>query len=154
MHAVNFNSWADFKPYGINFLTGESCAYSMRLLCDLSATGAETIRQFLGLPVGSALAENWNSRVGEAEAVASIHLPKGMFAELARFISFNVVKARHVVEFPDGSIHAYPDGYIEQHGMTVDQARDRLPGKWYTNFADLGRSIGGRNVHAMSGRTL
>ncbi len=154
MKAANFNSWSDFKEYGINFLTGEACGYSMRLLCDLSRPGEELIATFLGLPSATTFNPNWNSMVGDAPAVASIMLPHGLFKDLARFIAYHVLNHAHVLEQPDGSVHSYPEGYMESRGLTLEKAQELLVGKWYTNPA-LGRTgevVGGRCVHAMSGR--
>lgn len=153
MKAANFNSWADFRDYGINFLTGESCGYAMRLLCDVSEKGRELVTSFLGLPYDTKLQPNWNSKVGEADAIGSILLPRGLFKELARYIAFHVLNHAYVLEQADGSVHSYPEGYMEAHGLTIEKARDLLAGSWYTNPA-VGRSgtVGGRNVHAMSGR--
>ena len=154
MKAANFNSWADFKEYGINFLTGEACGYSMRLLCDVSEKGKGIVARFLGLPVDAPMLENWNSMVGDDPAVASVMLPRGLFKELARYIAFAELNLEYVTEAPDGSVSAYSLSYLSSHNITVDEAKNRLGGSWYTNPAVFrhGTVIGGRNVHAMSGR--
>lgn len=153
MKTANFHSWTDFKEFGINYLTGESCAYGMRALCDVSNKGRETLCSFLGLPYDTAFAENWNSMVGDDPAIGSMLIPRGLFKELARYIAFHVLNHAYVLEQADGSVHSYPEGYMEAHGLTIEKARDLLAGSWYTNPA-VGRSgtVGGRNVHAMSGR--
>lgn len=59
------------KELGINILTGERCNIGIRLLCDLSEKGVETIQNHIGFTPS---AENWNSYVGEDKAVKSIML--------------------------------------------------------------------------------
>lgn len=153
MRTANFNSWADFREYGINFLTGEACAFSMRLLCDLSEKGQEVVTDFLGLPSSIQLAPSWNSHVGEAPAVASVMLPRGLFQELARFIAFAVLGHKYVVIMPDSSVHSYEDGYIESNGLTLEKAKSLLQGDWYTNCrSSSAPQVGSRNVHAATGR--
>lgn len=73
------------EALGINPLTGESCTYSMRILCDLNERGVALVRAWLGLPEGAALAPSWNLRVGDAPAVASVMLDRDVFARLALF---------------------------------------------------------------------
>lgn len=154
MKTANFHSWTDFKEFGINYLTGESCAYGMRALCDVSNKGRETLCSFLGLPYDTAFAENWNSMVGDDPAIGSMLIPRGLFKELARYIAFNVLNFKYVVEMPNGYVHAYADGYFEDNGLTLAKARGILNGNWYTNHAlsATGAVVGGRNVHAFSGR--
>ena len=80
----NIGSFSDLEEYGLNCLTGEACAFHMRLLFDYNAEGAELLTNFLGLPV---LADNsnWNSRVDGEDAVGSIMLTADAAWELATF---------------------------------------------------------------------
>lgn len=91
-------SWRDLELFGIRPLTGEACAYSMRLLCDLTEGGAALIRDYLGLPADCQLAPNWNSG-----AVASIMLTREQLKPLALFTAwqegFDVV-----IETCDGTL--------------------------------------------------
>lgn len=41
--------WEDLAPYGIDMLTGESCAYGYRLLCDVNSRGMELLASVFGL---------------------------------------------------------------------------------------------------------
>ena len=45
------HNWQELDRYGINALTGESCAYSMRMLCDLNERGVKTMGAYFGIPV-------------------------------------------------------------------------------------------------------
>ena len=40
---------SDLRPFGIDLLTGESCALSRRLLCDVTEEGKSLILKALGL---------------------------------------------------------------------------------------------------------
>lgn len=80
----------DLEPYGIFPLTGEACALSMRILCDLSHVGRRIVRECLGLPIpiipaapGVQLAEPWNSSTRGVQHVASIMLYPDMWLPLA-----------------------------------------------------------------------
>lgn len=64
----------DMHVLGIDWLTGESCAYQKRVLCGLTQFGADLICGFYGIkPEG--LREPWNSRACGEEAAASFMLP-------------------------------------------------------------------------------
>ncbi len=38
--------WGHFRPYGINYLTGESCGLGIRVLCDVTTRGWELLDEF------------------------------------------------------------------------------------------------------------
>ena len=44
------SSWHDLEPFGVIFLTAESCALSYRYLCDLTAKGRKILIRTLGVP--------------------------------------------------------------------------------------------------------
>jgi len=54
-------SWHDLREFGIWFLTGESCGYGGRLLCDLTEHGAEFFKNYFGGNVEFKKNSNWNS---------------------------------------------------------------------------------------------
>lgn len=73
------NCLRDLSHYGIDPLTGEACGLGMRILCDLTVPGRDTVCKALGIkPEG--LEDAWNSR-----AVASIMLGHDCFREIATF---------------------------------------------------------------------
>ena len=84
----HLTSWNDLKAYGIEALTGESCAFCMRLLCDLNEDGVALMRAFLGLSADTRLSRNWNSTVDGKPAVASVLLPRELFPVLCRYVLF------------------------------------------------------------------
>jgi len=81
--------WRDMSRYGIEVLTGESCAFGLRLLCDLNIDGFELLREFFGL-FGTAPVKgsNWNPEVNGKRAICSIMLPKDMLRSLAAYVLF------------------------------------------------------------------
>ena len=151
-------SFSDMKKYGINALTGEACAYSMRVLCDLNIDGCKAVTQFLGLPFDPAniyctFNKQWNSMVGDKEAVASIMLSRDSFRSLIIFTLFNTGNFDYVVEDPAGSfvgldcMDKYLHGYLE---LAEEDHRYIV----HRNHAKRSNApvVNGRNVHAMSGR--
>lgn len=156
--SAHINSWNDLQKYGINTLTGEACAYSMRILCDLSADGANLVSSALGLQVGRLPAEiynnNWNSRVDGAEAVASVMLFREMLTPLSIFILFSIENCRLVIVSDDGSILGYSDADIEKYKLTQGRLDQLYGGRIYRNHKHPEVSVGDRNVHQATGRTL
>lgn len=134
----HIRNWNDLEPYGIDALTGESCAYGYRLLCDVTKAGAELIRDCFGMPDVPQLASPWNSR-----GIASIMLPHEMFQPLAVFALINE-RCPLILVMEDGVYGQEPDDNLEhfnwfiQSGTLIRQVRN--PG-----FS--------RHEHAMSGRT-
>jgi hypothetical protein len=133
-------NWNDLEPYGIDALTGEACAYSYRLLCDVTAAGARLIQDCFGVPGDPwPLNAPWNSR-----GSASIMLPHSMFQPLAVFA---LIKAGCplILVMEDG-VYGQEEGdnpndvnFFIQTGKLIRQVRN--PG-----FS--------RHTHAMSGRTV
>jgi len=152
-HLYSFN---DLVPYGINPLTGEACAYGMRVLCDLSASGCALISDFMGLRFNpddptAAFQKNWNSRVGERPAIASVMLCRNMVSPLMRFALFSVDRCDYVIECPDGAMIGMheTDEYCEKQLQNARSEQAYAQGyRVLTNFS----KTGSRNQHAFSGR--
>lgn len=70
--------WRDLEQFGIRILTGEACAYGMRVLCDLTEEGLRHVENFFSVLCPN---ENWNS-----SAVKSVLLPRSLFIDLAAFV--------------------------------------------------------------------
>lgn len=154
----HINSWSDLQQYGINCLTGEACAYSIRLLCDLNDDGVQTIRDFFGMQIvlnpAVQFAANWNSSVVGKPAIASIMLPRSIFPDLVRFLLFNLHKCDYVVEKAGGNGYVgYTDADLAEYGKTADEAALMYQGAMWRNPKNPSASQGSRNVHQMSGRT-
>lgn len=149
MKSVHIVGWGDLKQYGINYLTGEACAYSMRLLCDLSEEGADLMRRFFGLPHNATFNPQWNSMVGDKPAVASVLLSRGLFDDLCRFILLSC-DMDIVLKSPDGSWCGYarPNEAVM---LMVDGVAENKSWQVYRNYR-VGIP-GDRNQHAFTGRT-
>lgn len=158
---INLYSTRDLIQYGINPLTGEACAYGMRTLCDLSADGCRLMCDFLGLAYSSAnptwtvFNSNWNSMVGDKQAVASIMLNRDVFPALMRFALFQPGECDYVITQPDGGMVGLKvtDEYCERY---LDMARNNSAYRVHQNFAKgytSGPSVNGRNIHTATGRT-
>lgn len=145
-YTTTIYSWQDLEEYGINALTGEACAYGLRLLCDVNANGLALLEKFLSLPSGGLeLNPNWNSTVHGAPAIGSVMLPPGIIADLGVFIMFHV--------------HGYPFALVGHNGHIVGtRLRPTETHQSYlkavrTNM-NSSRSDSGRNVHQMTGREV
>lgn len=121
--------------FGVNPLTGEACAYGLRILCDASQEGVALLTQFLGTAT-LALSPNWNSRVGERPAVASVLLPRETLRPLHVFALLQ--QGHDFVTVDD------PTGYTKEEW-------DRYPDPKPAAIRNPQRQ---RNTHEMSGRTL
>lgn len=139
------------QKYGVNPLTGEACAYGLRILCDLSQEGKELVTNWLGLREDGFL-PNWNTYVGDKPSVASIMLTRSALHELCHWIIVHVEKLPVVVEGKDGTVMGLEEDnpYYLQYLETPDV----WEGIWQKVFvyAKNGNSVDGRNTHQMSGR--
>lgn len=54
-------SWQDFRKYGIDILTGESCGLGMRLLADVNADGWKLLDEFFG----NTHSKNWDRLIAK-----------------------------------------------------------------------------------------
>ena len=129
--------WNDLRKHGINCLTGEACGLGMRLLCDLTEQGVETIKAFFGADLQ--LAENWNSG-----GVASCMLPRSILKDLAAFCLIRE-GAEIVVDLTDS--------VCATDSETLERWREECPEHVGRVYYRSGNACGGtRNRHQMSGR--
>lgn len=145
------NRISDLEQYGLEYLTGEACALSQRLLFDMNEDGVALVAEYFGIPTYPlpAFAPNWISTVNGKPAVASILLPRTpeFYRDLFKFLLFR--EGYEVVVAYDGAAigateaEAEDSGYCLAPGVSVHH-NPRIPGQ---------PSIGTRNVHAMSGRS-
>lgn len=143
---ISAHNFSCFRELGINPLTGEACAYGRRTLCDVSEEGKQLLYDFFGCM--TPIAGNWNSKVGEADAVASVMLPlRSLYKELIIFALFNKYNYSHVI------INE------ESHWF---QGRNELPKTLPTGYDVIRNTakartdrqvVNGRNVHAATGRS-
>lgn len=151
---LSIYNWHDLKHFGVNLLTGEADAYSLRLLCDLSREGVELLTTYLGLlPSQAAFPSNMNGRVGEVEAVASVMVARTMLPGLTVFALLHVGNYDFVLQMPTGFV-----GF--NRGDQYDEAylHAKLPAGWRlihnarkTRAQDSSLD-GDRNVHQFTGR--
>ncbi len=149
--------WNDLREFGIDILTGEACAYGMRVLCDVSARGAQTVRELFGLPHNTPLADNWNGGRGNANgpSVGSVMLPYDCFKQLAVFCLF-ADGAAAAVDREDGAVEGWypddPDGDNDRFQRHLDVLRE-MKNLTRTYSPVGGPRVGSRTTHAMTGRT-
>jgi hypothetical protein len=149
------HTFADLRQFGINALTGESCVYSMRVLCDLDEQGVALMIDYLGLLPGSTpFAPNWNSSVDGKPAVASIMLDRDCLSRLAVFASFRA-GALAVALGGDGTVVPLttPER-VAEYGEFAAKHPEKA--RLWRNPATIPSEqprVGSRNVHLFSGRT-
>ena len=147
--------WSDLVPYGINCLTGEACAYSIRLLCDLNEDGVKLLNDFYGGNIKFSEKSNWNQKVNNKPAVASIMLTDGVMVDLFKFILFseNYPYVRESKRFSSVSglkLDEIPD----RAGYSTSSIFNYLRNPAYDDGSgeDKGVRVGSRNIHQMTGR--
>jgi len=134
---ATISSWSDLERFGINPLTGEACAYSLRLLCDLNEDGVATLIEFFGGNIVFIKGSNWNSQVNSKPATASVLLPKNLFPVLGKYLLF---RQGYPIVCEDTS-----------GGFTGVTSPSEAFGIVHRNHGS-DQSIAGRNVHQMTGR--
>ena len=137
----------DLLQFGIDALTGEACAFNMRILCDVNEEGRALLADFFGIEK-TAFRPAWNRFVDGKDAVGSIMLTPNIVPELARFAFFRR-GYKAVVVFANGTIHAiYSDQDLLQEHQASGSTVVLNPAIHSTQ-----PHVGSRNVHAMTGRT-
>lgn len=126
------------NQFGINALTGESCAFNRRMLCDVNAEGAELIRDYLGLPYDCQFQKNWNSTVDGKPAIGSVMLdyatlkPLAIYAMLLRGAPYVMVKQDCVCPVSEEYIAGYceilPNGKYVFQDLGYELIRNKRSG--------------------------
>lgn len=145
MKTNTIHSLNDLRPYGINVLTGESCALSRRLLCDVTKEGRDLILKALGIPDIS-LPSPWNNSWDNEPVVGSILLDRETLQTICILALFESKETLEVWGDESGIFHAMDDDLITRY-----ENETHLTNGWrkYRTSGTMGR-----NVHQMSGRTV
>ncbi|MHA2085212.1 MAG: hypothetical protein ACXABD_15760 [Candidatus Thorarchaeota archaeon] len=140
----------EFKELGIDWLTGEACGVSMRILCDVNIDGLELLREFFGGAVPQ--------HPGMNRGVNSIMLTRNTMRDLMIFAMLrNGADAVVEVEVTYG--HEPRTEYRVFHG-TNDQLIETMDFYRSKDWAEIGRLYtrsgtahdGLANRHEFSGR--
>lgn len=134
---------------GVNILTGESCAYGMRLLCDLNEDGVALVTSWLGI-ASTGLRGSWNTQVAGKPATASIMLSRHALNDLIKYFLVHVKGCRVIVVRDETSITGIRDydfyKRLKENGLITDNEVEHY------SIPDPERSYEGRNIHSMSQR--
>ena len=134
----------DLEQYGINVLTGESCAYGIRVLCDVNQQGKELIEEFLGGTVNIQDASNWNTAVDNKPSVGSIMLSRGTIQDLMVYILNRIHDFALVYECRG-----------QFYGMNIrDRDFESRDDVTLITCASHHPQQNGRNIHTFTGRTV
>lgn len=142
---VQFTGLDSFVPYGINPLTGEACAFSLRILCDVNEDGLALLSEYWGVP-NLQLAEPMNSQVNDKPSVGSVMLSRDAWRSLTRFVAARMGAAA-VVHTPDGhSLVAVVDPeMVARYEAVPHFGVERLS-------RPAGPAVDSRHVHQFTGR--
>jgi hypothetical protein len=137
-------NWRSLDEFGIDLLTGESCGYMFRYLCDVTARGKRIIEKCLDCELK--LHENWNRGSPSDPHIGSVMLSPQFFAPLAAFALLD-----------DG----FAEVWILKSGTVVGIEKDEDPERskfWRTAYEGhidrILRNVAPRHTHQMSGRTV
>lgn len=133
------HNWNDLEKFGVIMLTGESCGYAMRLLCDLTEKGKLLIEKFLGGTVSIKPDSNWNGGKKDDPHVGSVLLSRDVFSDLAAFALLQT--------YPNAWVCKRDGGFYAGMGEVPRNYADL---RWYRRLNEVSTS---RNTHAFSGRT-
>ena len=137
-------------------LTGESCAYSLRLLCDVSECGLQIIRNMLGVHSISP-SESWNGGTtklwnGVVETkMYSMMLTRNSFEDLATFALLHAGFPEVVRCYKDHEF-SFACAEIADNPLVRKANEDYMVEKGYT-FHRVQNPGHSRNEHQFSGRT-
>ncbi len=152
----------ELRQFGLEHLTGESCAISLRILYDMSTEGITLIEDAFSIKIDRQhTPKNWNSLVNGNPAIASVRLSRGQVKDLLIYGLAQRYKWVTVVSgIPLSSGSQYIRSWIYVTNNSKDQQeRLELIGKseWYSGYRvyttfDSQPRQGLENVHAWSNR--
>jgi hypothetical protein len=148
------SNMADLAQFGIKALTGEACAFSLRVLCDVNESGLELLQDYFGAP-GLELADNWNSTVNEEPAIGSIMLPRGITKDMATFALFRAGAVAVVYTANDSATGVFDQARLEEYEKASASGRNSLTGFTILRnprISSQAPMAGSRNIHAATGR--
>jgi hypothetical protein len=148
--SIQLYNWASLEQFGIQFLTGERCVYSLRLLCDLNEAGRKVIAEYLDVAETS-FRPAMNETVGGQPAVASVMLPRACFTELATFASYQAGALAVIVG--NGSLLAvFDSARLKQYDdLAATLADSNVHVHRNPNLTSDAPRVGSFNVHLATG---
>jgi hypothetical protein len=134
----------DLEAHGIEALTGESDAFSYRILCDVTARGKRIIERTLDTKL--TLSENWNSGTKDNPSIGSLLLPLEFVPSIAVFALLSDTDICEVWLLKSGSVVGFG---VEDVDMK-EALRKHYEGQFRNVFYPRPQD---RHVHQMTGRT-
>lgn len=142
---VEFTGLASFQAYGIEPLTGEACAYGVRMLCDVNEDGLALLADYWGIP-SLTLAGPMNSQVNGKPSVGSIMLSRDAWRSLTRFVAARsgALAVVHAAKM-SSMVAVYDEELLSRYAELTGVTVERL-------YSAPGPAIGSRMVHQFTGR--
>jgi hypothetical protein len=128
------------EKYGIVILTGESCGYSLRLLCDYTKQGKVLLETFFSIHLHADV-PNWNSGSDNSH-IGSIMLPYTCMESLRIFITLQHYPVAMVTE--SGTVSGLTKEDFDEYSKHQKSAWFKKLRFYYAREQ--------RNTHQMSGR--
>lgn len=162
----------DLEQYGIEYLTGESCALGLRGLYDVTEHGRQIIADAFGIP-NIQLPDAWNCGTDDNPHVGSIMLTEKTLEQIAVFALFQGLdtkrsgytelhhdyKVRAVLVWTTeksgvfGFTHRDTEQTRQEFRMIIETMyHDKVERQFNTKYIDPDITNGFRNVHQMSQR--
>lgn len=149
-------SFHDLTQFGINALTGESCGFGLRMLCDVTEQGKSLLTDYFGC-ANLDLSPAWNSHTNGEPVVGSIMLSHQLLRPLAEFVFFT----KGALAIMSNSQEVM--GLFTAEEVALYEAKERddkaslSPLNWRLQYKPLnyradGSSSGSRHQHAMTAR--
>lgn len=153
MDYIKLEYWNDLPEIaGIKYLTGEACAYSQRLLCDVNEDGLAMLQDYFGVP-GLKLADAYNSEVAGKPSVGSLMLARLAFEPLVEFILAE--KGAIALLYRENKVVGglMTEDYVNRYTELSERSSASMHAVQRI-YRPAQHAVGSRNVHAATSRVL
>ncbi|WP_144106774.1 hypothetical protein [Paraburkholderia sp. BCC1886] len=154
MDSIHINNWQDLQHFGINALTGEACAYSTRILCDVNAEGCALLLDYFGLPPQGIVSRPWNARVKDEPAIGSFMLHRHSLRQLAEFALLRMEAKAIVYRGEDATVGLFTDELLANYEKLMQEMPSSTKQWGIRRNYQLPKAVGSRNVHMFTNRVV
>lgn len=146
----SINSLGDLDVYGLNCLTGEACAFNMRLLFDVNEHGIRQLELYFGFSKLETQS-NWNSSVNGEPAIGSVMLSADTAWD---FGAYMMLIDQYDVVIPNQDGHHGVYGFNTQNDIGREYLEKLREDGLRLLYGTRGHDGTGRNQHQFTGRTV
>jgi hypothetical protein len=151
--SIAISGLAGLEYFGIKPLTGEACAYSQRVLCDVNEAGRALLAEYFGIP-DLVLARPMNSTVESAPSVGSLMLTRDSWVGLAKFAVFYHGGLAYTETGVQGITGIFCEKLLARYEEFASSFSEGV--QLTRNHARTTSvpHVGSRNMHQMTGRVM